>query len=95
MSIHTDRAEDIMTGGAGGIYITDTAAHTGDWTCIQAIADAVFSVLTSPAGKPGQITGANLNSITLAAGVTLHGRFDAITLTSGKVIAYNRPGGRP
>lgn len=93
MSVHSDRSEDIMSGGAGGLYITDTDAHTGDWACIKAITAVTFSVLTS-AGT-GAITGPNLNTITLAAGDTLHGRFQGITLASGKVIAYNRPGGRP
>ncbi|MBS0229453.1 MAG: hypothetical protein JSS23_12280 [Proteobacteria bacterium] len=93
MSVHTDRAEDIMSGGAGGLYITDTAAKTGDWVCIKAITATTFTTLTSTG--EGAITGPNLNTITLAAGDTLHGRFQAITLASGKVIAYNRPGGRP
>lgn len=88
MSKQDDRLQDLLSGEYGGAYYADTAAHTGDWICIQAITATTFTTLTSPT-----ITGA-LASITLAAGGLLHGNFTAITLASGSVIAYNRPGGR-
>ena len=88
MSKQDDRLHDLLSGELGGQYITDTTAYTGDWICIQAITATTFTTLTSTS-----ITGA-LASISLAAGATLNGRFSAITLASGSVIAYNRPGGR-
>ena len=88
MSKQDDRLHDLLSGELGGQYITGTGANTGDWICIQAITATTFTTLMSTS-----ITGA-LASITLAAGATLHGKFTAITLASGSVIAYTRPGGR-
>lgn len=86
--IQDDRTQDLLSGEAGGRFINDTTARTGDWICIQAITATTFTTLTSPS-----ISG-SIASITLSAGVTLHGRFTAITLATGSVIAYDRPGGR-
>lgn len=88
MSKQDDRLQDLISGEGGADFINDTNAHTGDWICIQAITATTFSVLESP-----NITG-DLETITLAAGVTLNGKFNAISLASGSVIAYTRPGGR-
>jgi len=85
MSAQDDKLEAMMTGSGGGLYITGTGANAGDWNCIQAITACTFTVLVSP-----NIAGPSLNTITLAAGTTLHGRFSAITLATGSVVAYNR-----
>ena len=70
-------------GQSGGIYITDTAAHTGDFDAITAVAAAVAALVSST------ITG-TLSAVDIPAGVTIFGRFSSITLASGKVIAYTR-----
>jgi len=73
-----------LAGDDGGNYIADTTVTTGDWFAIYAITDATFTTLTSD-----NLTG-TLTGITLSKGMTLHGRFSAITLAGGSVIAYNR-----
>jgi len=69
-------------GGLGGQYITDTNEATPNqprFICIQAIEDTVVSTVT------GNI---DIDGITLLAGTMVYGRWTALTLTSGKVIAY-------
>jgi hypothetical protein len=66
----------------GADYITDTAAHTGPYESITALAAAVVSVATS------DNIGGTLTSIPIPAGVTIFGHFASITLASGTVIAY-------
>ncbi len=73
-----------LKGEKGGIYITDTTAHTGDFDAITALETAVIAELISD-----NITG-TLTSVPLPAGATIYGRFSSIDLASGKVIAYNR-----
>ncbi len=70
-------------GIAGGVYITDTAAHPGDFNYIKALGATVIATLVS-----SNLTG-TLTAIPLASGEFIEGRFSSITLTSGKVIAYN------
>ena len=78
----------ITNGLSGGIYIADTTARTGDWLAIQVLADAKFSALT------GNITGAanatEGSAPVIPAGTVLFGKFTAITLHSGRIIAYNK-----
>jgi hypothetical protein len=69
-------------GSLGGQYITDTSEATPTkprFICIQAIEDTVVSATT---GNP------DVDGITLLAGTMIYGRWTALTLTSGKVIAY-------
>lgn len=73
---------NLSLGQNGAIVRTSTTATTGEFHCIQVIADAVFTSLT------GNYTGDSLAGVTLTAGTHLFGRFTAFTLTSGKVIAY-------
>lgn len=68
---------------AGGLYITDTSAHTGNWDAITAV-EAAVATLVSPT-----IAG-TLTSVPIPAGVTIFGYFTSITLASGKVFAYTR-----
>jgi hypothetical protein len=72
-------------GQFGAEVITDTAARTSkNYAAITVLADATFSTLTS-----NGITGNAITGFSIPAGVTLFGIFTAVTLTSGKVIAYN------
>jgi len=82
----------ITNGLSGGKYIGSTQAQTGDWIAIQVLADAKFAVLT------GNITADAFNTLvnasagsaaTVPAGTTLFGKFTALTLHSGRIIAYN------
>jgi hypothetical protein len=74
-----------LMGENGGITETGTTAVTGDFSAIQCLEDTVFSTLTRP-----DFTGDALTGVTLTAGTILYGKCTAFTLTSGKVIAYNR-----
>lgn len=85
-------AADLTLSGFGqktSILITDTTAITGSFRIIQVLADAVFTTLTSDIKKNGTVTasvGSDFGTVT--AGTVLYGKFKAITLASGKVIAY-------
>jgi hypothetical protein len=72
-------------GQYGAEVITDTAARQNkNYSAITVLADANFSALT------GRLVSGNaLTGFAIPAGVTLFGIFTDITLTSGKVIAYN------
>ena len=70
--------------GSAGSQGSTSAALTGMFCAITAIADTTFSVLTPE-------DSAHISSIpggTLPAGVTIYGRWTAIT-PSGAIIAYN------
>lgn len=70
-----------ITGAKGGLIITDTNLHEGDWYKVSAAeASTVIATLA------GNIAG---TAITLDVGAEIVGRFTGITLTSGSVIAYN------
>ena len=76
----------ITNGLSGGIYIADTTARTGDWLAIQVLADAKFNVLT---GNIADITNASEASApVIPAGTVLFGKFTAIDLHSGRIVAY-------
>ena len=75
-----------LMGEGGGIYITDTSAHTLTGTqmfcAILAHEATVIATATSPT-----VTG-TLTTVAIPAGAVWYGRFTSITLTSGKVTAY-------
>lgn len=77
-------------GQLGSDFISDTAAHTGSWGIIYCISACTFTTLTSGDRPTGTavMTG-TLTSISLAAGMSIHGYFTTIRLASGSVIAYN------
>ncbi|MBT6046644.1 MAG: hypothetical protein HOG49_07475 [Candidatus Scalindua sp.] len=70
--------------GQGGFNsITDTALNTGNWVAFKAVhGDAIIASSTSA-------TGDNLPaSMTLSEGDVVYGDFTAVTLSSGKILAY-------
>jgi len=64
-------------------YISDTAAHTGRFFKLYAVADAVISTATVQ-----NATGNAFTSVPLMAGDYIDGVFTSVTLASGKIIAY-------
>ena len=72
----------------GGIYINDTAVHTGKFFAIQATEDTVLAAQASNITNLDDIC-TGQDSTTLSAGTVLYGNFTSIDLTSGAVIAYN------
>jgi hypothetical protein len=77
-----------LTGRQGGQVIVDTAAYTpptgASWHAIQIVQQAVIAAVT--ASSPTNATA--LVGLVLPAGLVIYGNFTALTLTSGKVIAY-------
>jgi hypothetical protein len=76
----------ITNGLSGGNYIADTTARTGDWLAIQVLADAKFHTLTGNLADIANATEASAPVI--PAGTVLFGKFSAIDLWSGRIIAY-------
>ena len=78
-------------GQNGGVYVTGTSATPGNFCAIQALEATVIASLTAAAYETDKValTG-TLTAIPVPAGVTIYGYFTGFTLTSGKVIAYNR-----
>jgi hypothetical protein len=76
----------ITNGLSGGAYYADTDLHTGDWLAIQVLADAKFHTLT---GNLADIANATEGSApVIPAGTVLFGKFTALDLHSGRIIAY-------
>ena len=70
--------------GQGGFNTyTDTSLHSGNWVAFKAVqADAVIASSVSA-------TGDNLPAtMTLSEGDVVYGDFTAVTLASGKILAY-------
>ena len=76
----------ITNGLSGGNYIADTTARTGDWLAVQVLADAKFHTLTGNIADIANATEASAPVI--PAGTVLFGKFTAIDLHSGRIIAY-------
>jgi hypothetical protein len=76
----------ITNGMSGGRYIADTNAYTGDWLAIQVLADAKFHTLTGNIADIANTTDASAPVI--PAGTVLFGKFTALDLHSGRIVAY-------
>ncbi len=76
----------ITNGMSGGAYIADTTLRTGDWLAVQILADAKFHTLTGNIANIANTTDASAPVI--PAGTILFGKFTAIDLHSGRIIAY-------
>lgn len=68
-------------GAEGGLYITDTNAHTGEFRAITALEATVIAELIGN-------TEGTTTSVPVPSGATIWGKFTSIDLASGKVIAY-------
>ena len=80
-----EKDSSLSLGQYGAVYKTAAAALTGGpWGSIQATAAAVVDVTAS--NWAGDVT----TAVDIPAGVTIFGNFTAITLTSGKIIAYKQ-----
>ena len=81
-----EKDSSLSLGQYGAVYKSVPAALAGGpWGAIQATAAAVVS-LTS-----GNWTNSDgTTAIDIPAGATIFGNFTAITLTSGKIIAYKQ-----
>lgn len=76
-------------GQKGGILLTDTTAITGNFRKIYAITDATFTTLTGNfTTNDDETASVGSDFGTLKAGLSLWGKFTAVTLASGSVILY-------
>lgn len=80
-----EKDTSLTLGQYGAVYENGTDAVSGSFGCITALEDSVFSSLTA-----SNWTGDSTASLPLKTGVTIFGNFTAFTLTSGKVVAYNK-----
>lgn len=68
------------TGDYGFRLLSGTQSTTDSCRAIQALEDSVVTTTTS--------AGDALTSVTLTEGTIIFGKFDSVTLASGKVLAY-------
>jgi hypothetical protein len=78
-------------GQFGADYITNsnTGNSNKNYCAITMLEDTTFTTLTTTNWSPGT-TGSNYisSAVTYPKGITIFGNFTAITLLTGKVIAY-------
>ena len=80
-----EKDSSLSLGQYGAVYKTAAGALSGGpWGSIQATAAAVVDVTAS------NWTGDATTAVDIPAGATIFGNFTAITLTSGKIIAYKQ-----
>jgi len=75
--------KDHNAASAGSTFFNDTTARTGNWYCIQVLANTVFTTLTDSTRG-----GSAISTFSFPAGTIFFGNFTAITLASGTIIAY-------
>ena len=76
-------------GQKGAILVNDTTAITGSFRRIYALENTTFTTQTSNYTKNGATAAAAAADFgTLAAGISLYGKFTAVTLATGSVILY-------
>ncbi len=75
-----------VSGYDGGVYITNTAKVTRNFSKVVALEATVIALLENHDRGPN-LEG-TLTTIPLAANGEITGNFKSITLTSGKVIIY-------
>jgi hypothetical protein len=78
--------QKITNGLSGGNYIADTTLRNGDWLAVQVLADAKFHTLTGNIADIANTTDASAPVV--PAGTVLFGKFTAIDLHSGRIVAY-------
>jgi hypothetical protein len=70
-----------LRGEPGGIYVNDTAVHTGQWTCAIVIVAATVSAITQPLfDNTAAITG-----LVLPQGFVIYGSIHSIQLSAGTI----------
>lgn len=86
LAFDSEKDSSLALGQFGAVYKSAAGALSGGpWGAIQATAAAVVS-LTSGNWTNSDAT----TAIDISAGATIFGNFTAITLTSGKIIAYKQ-----
>jgi hypothetical protein len=71
---------DSYLGQKGGLYVSDTSEHTGNFTGILILTDASITAV-------GTVTG--LTTAAVKQNVYIPGKFTSVTLASGTCILFN------
>ena len=88
----TQGANKAALGQAGATLELSDDALTGSFVAIQFLTDTVFTTLTPENSQyigSASGSGDNVGSTSFVAGMTIYGRWTAITLASGSIIAYH------
>lgn len=84
LAFDAEKDSSLSLGQHGAVYKTATGDLAGGpWGAIQATTTAVVSVTSDNWTNSDATT-----AVDIAAGATIFGSFSAISLTSGKIIAY-------
>jgi hypothetical protein len=84
-----ERDSSLALGQYGAVYKVDPGSLSGGpWGAIQATASAVVSVTASNWTNSDSTASGVTSGVNVSIGSTIFGNFTAITLTSGKIIAY-------
>jgi len=70
----------------GAIVITGTSLTTGPFFAITALEATVLAAGT----VWSDLAGGSVSALPIPVGATIYGWFDAVQLTSGRVVAYQR-----
>ena len=84
-------AQNAALGQAGSVFIDDTAQHTGPFVAITAIEDSEVDASDCTNIENTMVDGGAstmTTDFTIPKGVTIFGKFEVMSLASGKVIAY-------
>ena len=84
-SFTVQEAQNAALGQAGSIFIDDDGQHTGPYIAITALED---SGVDESDCTNISVTMEDAADFTITKGVTIFGRFEVFSLSSGKVIAY-------
>ena len=83
------KADYNLQGMAGGIVLSGADSATGTFRWIQAITDTEILADSGGGETLGNLTDyANLDNVTLAAGIGIGGLFSKVQIGSGVCIAY-------
>ena len=80
-------AQNAALGQAGSIIINDTATHTGPFIAITCIEDNTTIDVSESTNITDTMTDADFD-FDIPKGCTIFGRFEALRLVDGKIIAY-------
>lgn len=85
---HTSPEASLLksTAGFGCIFAFDTTPYTGNFFCVQAMEDCVFSKFNSSNMENSAIIASS--GVILPAGLSIAADFTEITLATGKAIIY-------
>jgi len=87
-----NNTSQVAFGQLGSAFATGTESITipsgKTVVAITALADATFNVSGDPKLTRGESASFDVPTVAVPAGCTIYGRFEAVTLSSGSIMAY-------